>query len=217
MALDASALTTLAAALDELDLVSDGGAQDARLERYIAAASDFLARECRRTFYRADAIVEDLPAFGSAYILVSRTPVLSVASITYRGSTIAASDYSVRDAEAGMIYRAAGWPWSASRFPSITWPPVPGSEAAVVRVTYSGGYVTPAQVATFGTRTLPYDLEDACLAIVATRFSRRGRDLSVKSESLLSHSVAYADGEDGGMLPPIVRDVVARYARVHNA
>ena len=63
----------------------------------------------------------------------------------------------------------------------------------------------------------PYDLEDACLAIVATRFSRRGRDLSVKSESLLSHSVAYADGEDGGMLPPIVRDVVARYARVHNA
>lgn len=216
MSLDASALTTLQTALDELDLVSDGGAQDARLERYIAAASDFLARECRRTFYRGD-VVESLPAFGSAYLLVSRTPIVSVSAITYSGSTIAASEYSVRDADAGMIYRAAGWPWSASSLPSITWPAVPGTEAAVVQVTYTGGYVTPAQVATLGARTLPYDLEDACLAIVATRFARRGRDLSVKSEALLSHSVAYADGEEGGMMPAIVRDVVAKYARVQNA
>lgn len=215
MALGASALTTLQAALDELDLVSDGGACDARLERYISSASDFIARECRRTFFRADAIVETLPAFGSAYILVSRTPILSVSAITYRGSAL--TDYSVRDAEAGMVYRAAGWPWSASRLPSITWPAVPGSEAAVVQVTYSGGYVTPAQVDTFGARTLPYDLEDACLALVVARFARRGRDPSVKSEALLSHSVTYADGDEAGMLPPIVRDTVAKYARVHNA
>lgn len=219
MALAASALTTLSAALDELDLVSDGGAQDARLERWISSASDFIARACHRSFERADSVVEDVPAFGTAYLLVSRTPILSVTSITYRGSLISSADYSVTEAEAGRIYRAAGWPWSASRLPSITWPPVPGSEAPIVRVTYNGGWVTPQQVAlgAFATRTLPHDLEDACLAMVATRYARRGADLRVKSESLLSHSVTYADGEEGGMLPQVVRDVVERYARVHNA
>ena len=45
----------------------------------------------------------------------------------------------------------------------------------------------------FATRTLPYDLEDACIELVSERYLQAGRDHSVLGEDLLSHKIKYAD------------------------
>lgn len=212
--LAASALTTLDAVLDELGLVSDGGAQDNRLKRYCNGASDFIANACSRVLHFEAAITEHLPAFGDTNLLVKRPPIVDVTSISIQGTALDPTSYAVRDDQAGIIFRATSWPWSAGRTRSITWPQVPGSEDAVVQVVYDGGWVTPAQATQMLPRTLPYDLEDACITMVVARWSRQGSDPRVKSESLLSYSASYIEGDDGGLLPPVVRDVINRYARV---
>ena len=216
-----NALATLEDLLDELSLDADGGAQDNRLRRYINMASDFIAQVCSRKFERADAIAEGVRTYGGTELIVKRTPVLSVTSITWRGDVVDASTYSVSNAEAGFIFRACGWPWSAGRMQSITWPQVPGTEAQSAVVTYSGGWVTPVQAAaglfSSAPRTLPYDLEDAVLQLAASRFHRQGTDVRVEREDMMSYYATYGTGPDAGMMSPIIRALVERYGRMEQA
>ena len=216
MALPASALTTLATVLDELNLTSDsGGAQDTRLERYIQTASAQIAAYCGRTFERADAIAEAVATFGWTKLLVNRTPIIAVTSVVVDGSTLSASDYSIDDANTGSLFRATGWPWSASRFGGIAQGPAPGQEERATVVTYSGGYVTPQQVVlgTFTPRTLPYDLEDACVQLVTSRYRAKARDVRERARSYEASGMNYGEA----LFPPEVMVLLQRHVRVVSA
>lgn len=206
--LASNALTTLATVLDELGLVSDsGGAQDMRFERYINAASAFCARFCDRTFERATGIVERAKGFGGTHLIVSRTPIVTVTSIALDGDAFDTDTYAVHDAEAGILYRAAGWPNTAPRLPGITQPYAPGMEERSIVVTYDGGYVTPAQV---GTRTLPWDLEDVVVQMVTSRWRGRGNDIRIRQETHEAKSYTFG----GVPIPPEQLAVLAHYARI---
>lgn len=214
MALAANALTTLKVVLDELSLNGDGGQQDARLEHYINAASDWIAQHCGRALYRADAVAERVKGFGGVLLRVARPPIVSITSIAVDGGALDAADYTIQDADRGVIFRAAGWPWTAVARAGITSPPVPGWEDPTrIVVTYNGGWVTPAQVAALmfssAPRTLPYQIEDACVRLVASRWRSRGTDGRLVSESSSNLAITY----DGWAIPKTVLAALSPFAK----
>lgn len=221
MAVDPSALTTLATVLDELGLTEDSGARDARLERYINSASAAIARYCSRQFHRSDGIVERLDGHGGTDLVLGRRPVLDVTSVVVDGATLDAADYELYDVARGIpgiLYRHTGWPWTARLAAGYSSEPWPGSEKRSIVVTYDGGWVTPEQNAqglfSGAARTLPYDLEDACVRYVTMRFQRRSVDPSKQAvaQENKSYNLFFA-----GDMPPEIATLVNRYKMVVQA
>lgn len=170
MALSANALTLVATVRDELGI--EGMGKDAVLERLINAASDAIKAYCCRDFERATVTSERMRGYARQRAMLERTPVVSVTSIVYGGATLDASGYYLESADAGILFRPAGWDWTASEGDGlVVQDKQPGTEEGLYLVTYVGGYQTPAQG---GTRTLPYDIEQACLDVVVALWRSRG-------------------------------------------
>jgi hypothetical protein len=209
------------ALLDWANLVGEFGtvaAEDrTHIERLCKSASSFVERYCHRVFSYDAAIVEYQAGYGTAHLVLERTPVKSITSITVNGSTLSSSDYSIASADAGLIWASGGWPWTALiRGGDIAGDGAPDSEEKSIVVTYKGGYVCPGQV-TAGppalTRDLPDEIEDAVIQLVVARFAGRGVDPRVQSEKTLSSSVSYFDRE----IPAMVASLLAPYRRLVQA
>lgn len=211
---DSIALTTLATVKDELGITAT--TWDEALKRRILVASEAIAGHCNRTFRRAE-VTETLRPSGAQVIVLSRTPVVEIASITEGGRTIAASEYVLQNAAAGMVFRDAGWPARQPWLVGVSLTPIPGTGAADIEVTYTGGYVLPND--TSGTRDLPHDLEQACIETVKSLHLGAGRDRLVVGESLGAASVTYAGVNTatgrgaGGIIPDEVLPQLAKYVR----
>jgi hypothetical protein len=211
MPLAANALTTLQTVLDELSLTGDGSSQDARLIRYINAASTAIESYCNRSFYRESAKVEKVAGYRSVILQVSKRPLNSIASITFDGDTVDSDNYEIHgNGDLGQIYGVGGWLWTAVLREDIVSAPMPGSERLLYEVTYDGGYYTPEQGA--GTPALPDDLEDACIQMVTGRWQSKGRDPNLKSEKLTTWAATYDNDPSG--IPANVRLILDRYAEV---
>lgn len=201
----ASDLTLPATVATELG--GDVSAGDARLPRLVAAASAAILRYLGRPqLHYSDAFVETLPGHGRPRLVLGLTPVTSVGSVVIDGLALSSADYELEDAEAGLLFRQAGWPWTGSYRGGL--PPqtdrAAGSERACIVVTYAGGYVTPAQATGAGwagpSRSLPYDLEEACVQTVVGLYRRGGSDPNVASEALGDYSVSFrAPSAAGGV------------------
>lgn len=204
-------LTTLDIVKDELGITDDS--EDTRLTRYITQASARIESEVHRSLEYQEGIVESVPALGWKYIPLARRPVVSVSSVTFAGSTVDADEYSL-DSEAGLLFRANGWPWDASLRTGLAGDKVTGTEQSRIEVTYDGGYVTPAQAAEDDTltRTLPYDLEGVAIQLVVLQYRARGESPAVSSEKLGDASVTYARGIRG--MPSGLLDDLTPYVAV---
>ncbi len=206
------ALTTLEAVKEELGIDAGDASNDNYLVRLVNSVSDAIERYCDRHFEKAS-LTEKVAGQGSQRVLLSRTPILSVTSVTLSGSVLASSDYEV-EAEAGMLFRASGWPWSAMRRPDIVQDQYPGSETRNIEVAYTGGYVLPKDENPAANppvvRTLPYDLEEACIATVKTWFRAKGADLNRTSRRLID----VGDTWDRRALPKPVEEMLAPWRRI---
>ena len=142
-------LTTVGRVQAELGLTA--GEDTDLLAGMIERASSAIARECRRVFGR-ETVTETLDGSGSRLLALSRTPIVSVASVTEDGVALAATEYAVEDAEAGALYRQDGWGraggyrmWGTEAFSSGYI--LPGSASTLrYAVTYTGGYLLPPAV-----------------------------------------------------------------------
>lgn len=209
----APSLTTLAAVKTELSIPTLTTTDDDYLTSVICRVSDYIASRCNRVFTYSAAWAESVPAYASTKLVVTHTPVVSITSITYNSGAVDSSTYSLSDVNKGWIYRNTGWSWTASFYGNVGQDVYAGSEGNLFVVTYSGGYVTPQQAAdAVGTRNLPYDLEDACILGVVSRYRTRGQDRRVTQESLMSASVSYGDGDIGEI--PEVASAICRYRRI---
>jgi hypothetical protein len=202
-----SDLTTAAAAADVLGV----SAADAKLPRLIAAASEAIRRYLDRPqLHYGAAITEKLAGYaGQVRLYLGTAPVISVTSLVLPdGTALAPTDYSVEDLATGALYRREGWP-----FTGVDAGGVLRAEERSIVATYAGGWVTPAQT---GTRTLPYDLEEACLLTVSAMYRRQGLDPAVASESLGDYSVTFAapSSSGGGLLPDAVVALLGTYRRL---
>lgn len=217
--LAANALATVTAEFrNELGITDEE--EDAKLRRLINAASAMISKRTQREFYRDTAIVERIESRGTRFLMVERTPLNSITSIVYDGDTVDPDSYEIHDAEAGIIaFVGSTWPWRpiAARDPTLA--PLPGTERRLHTVTYDGGYYTQKQIDEDATgllvRSLPYDLEEACLELARTMYVGKSRDPSIKAEKLMSWSATYAgDGKDSDDMPASVRRAVDPYKRV---
>ena len=158
-------LTTLDAV--KADLGITGNASDDALGTLIDQFSDTIAAWCGRTFGLA-AVRETLDITrlcDRRVILLERWPVASVDSISVTGIALAPADYVLDPAKGELRYRASDgrlWLW-----------PVGDSV-----ITYSTGYLLPGETG----RTLPHDIERACILMVRGAWHSMGRDPLLRSE-----------------------------------
>jgi len=195
-----TALTTSEAAYDAIGVAA--GTADTTVARLIARASAVVRGHCARVFgvesyvevFRADdrtglsPFVQRIAPYGTTLdiarrpLVLSRCPVVSVASVVSTDGTLDPSWYECESA-AGLLHRLWGLNrgvWSA---PPIT-------------VTYSAGYRLPGDSNT----NLPADIEDCCLALIASAWFACGRDPAVAYESPEGVGrVQYFDRGAGGM------------------
>jgi len=214
VALADNALTTLADLKTQLGI--SGATEDNELTRIINVASQTLENQIGRKLYYEASISEDLGGYGTPQLALSRTPLVSITSVTFDSTTVPAADYETYSLDAGLIYRPGGWSWTTPTLGNITSDPFPGYERKLYTVVYDGGWVTPQQVGVpTPVRTLPYDLEEAALRIASGIYRMRGRDPSINSERLMSWNVSYnASAITGVAFDAYVRGVIASYQRV---
>ncbi len=198
-----TALTTKARVALELS-----GIGETLADALIAEASAAIVRYTHRPFARED-YKETVAAFGGSLLQLSRTPIVSVATVARDGEVIL--DFTIDDADAGQLRRDEGgsWPWSAGLAWNLTATPAPFSEEPRFTVEYTAGYLLPEDVG----RDLPEDIERACIELVRAVFMASGRDPAVTREQLGDFSISFAQpGADGG-LPPRVVTLLAPWRR----
>lgn len=196
----ASDLTLPATAAEALGV----DASDSKLPRLIAVASSAIRKYLDRPqLHYGAAIVERLRGYTEQVRLrLGVLPVVSVASVVLPdGTSLSPSEYTIEDPDGGVLYRSVGWPYTGLVRAGLLYDlPAVGTEAQSIVATYAGGWVTPAQC---GTRTLPFELEEACLHTVSSLYRRQGIDTLIASESLGDYSVSFRGPSAGlgGLVP----------------
>ncbi len=179
----------------QLELGLSGQTKAGYLRGQIAQASAAISSWCGRVFaqetvrevWRPEGCVESLS--------LSRFPVANIASVTEDGTALASTDYEV-DAASGLLYRLS----SDER---TTW------RARKITVQYTGGYLLPDQA----NRTLPHDIQRACILMVTAAYLAKGRDPMLRSESTQDvGSASYLDPRTGmEAMPPQAAALLAPY------
>ncbi|ANB66177.1 phage gp6-like head-tail connector family protein (plasmid) [Anoxybacillus sp. B7M1] len=137
MQLADNALTTLEEVKSQLEI--NDGSLDNKIIRAINVASDRIERMCRRSFGLQNYVYQvKEPA---RMVFLPNLPVVEILSINDSPATDV--DF---DSESGMIQK-----WFCS--------------GAVIR--YRAGYVLPKDATDTNKRTLPYDIEEACIRLVS--------------------------------------------------
>lgn len=198
-------LTTLATVKAELGITDTSN--DTALGRKIDEASAMivsylgypLSQEIVVQTIRADNSCE-----AAAALYLERTPIVIISSVVADGVTLDDSEYDF-DAKSGALYRLGASGVCDWRFSQIA-------------VTYTGGYVMPAdEVYPYpaGDR-LDQGIESAAISLVQSLWFWKGRDPLVKSEDIPNiRSVTYWVGDTGrpGELPPDVISKLAPFKR----
>ena len=221
-----NALTTLAVIASELDDYSEGDDADvdARVARYINAASSRFENATGRKWYYTEGHEERVAGHGTGRLTVTdHLPVESIDKIELLSGVIsgdiqvtavADSSYEIEDSDVGWIRRTSFGVWknTARHVTDISTHPRAGTEKKLYRVTYDGGHVTPAQGDDDEEldRTLPYDIEQAIVEYVVMLWQSRGRDATIQSQSSLSGSVTY-EMLDGERVPTSFKRLVDSY------
>jgi hypothetical protein len=138
----------------KLELTSiSGSGSDSILDALIDAAGGAIHSFCNRRkapFYR-QVYSETLAGYGNTTLMLAATPVVSVASVLQDTDVI--TDYTIEDADAGLLNRRYGFMSSAQLYPGLsgrqTFPsfgaPIPNSEEPRLTVAYTAGYLLPSQ------------------------------------------------------------------------
>lgn len=201
-------LCTLAILKDELGITTTG--QDATLSRIISRASDAVASYCNRTFAR-QAYSETVRGYGGTKLMLTNTPVTAISSISDQGAELASTGYFIDDANAGTVFRATGWRWTAGEVFNLSAQPLPGTEAPDFTVAYTAGYVLPGS--TGSTQTLPGDIEEAALLTAKVIYKNRSRDDSVKSKEVRDTKLVFEDQDKRFRVPASARELLREYRR----
>jgi hypothetical protein len=166
-------LTTLATVKAELGLTTT--AEDANLAIWISQSSNACAAYCDRVF-GLETVTEtfrnkfsyfirnDQNYLNVDYLLLTRTPVVSIASFVQDGAALIQDvDYQL-DPDTGKLYRLdANDNLTSWRFSKIV-------------IQYNGGYALVGN--------LPHNIERACISQVVNTRASAGRDNTVKQESI---------------------------------
>lgn len=188
-----------------------GSSDDALLAEMIQSASQFIVDYTDRSYHR-QLVTETLPATGRGYLVLTRTPVISVQLVTHSGTTISSTTYEIDNTNAGMLWRQSGWT-DTSIYGNNVEVYNTGEGRREWSIKYTAGYITPGS--TLGSRTLPYDVEKACLEIVKSWYKSKDDDPNVIIQKAgdASETKANLAGRYTG-IPPVVITLLNPWRRV---
>jgi len=207
-----SLFTELATVKREMDVSPDDPAEDKQLFDLIQQATDFIVRYTGRRFVK-QSYTETVGSRGTPNIVLQNVPVVSITGVEYRGSTVSSTSYEIEDADAGIVFNKVGWTdtqvkrlgigLTPTRFRHKDW-----------SISYQAGYVAPGS--TDGARTLPHDVERACIDLVKMWYYQRSDDPSVRYEKTGDAAQMKFDKGDITTLgiPPSVVRILEKYRQL---
>jgi len=155
-----------------------GSSDDTFIGKVIDRASQAIVDYCGREFAK-ETITETIAGAGQPLLFLSRTPVVTLTSVSFDGDIMDTEDYELQDKVSGRIYNKGGY-WRYTGY-SLSYSFV-----------YEGGYILPSMS---GTVNLPDSVQAAALELSKILFVSRKQDSSVKSESVPDvYSVDYGGG-----------------------
>lgn len=189
-------LTTLARIKSFLGITDSS--QDYFLTDLIAIATDTIQNYVGRTF-SLETVTEKLPGTGTAKLVLSKYPIVSITSITDESGLIDATGYEISDDKAGTVYRKDGVFFFKGMVTGILGFNNPQEAANNITVVYQAGY-----------STVPLDVEMAAISHIRSLYLGRSRDNSVSSEAVQGvYSVTYGSAA-------LSADVVSTLGRYMN-
>jgi hypothetical protein len=196
MSLSNNALTTLENIKEYLNIT--GTDDDLLLENLIDRATGIIEIICNRPLKNVDgqdALVAQTEYFnggGRSKLFLKYYPISSITSIhddpdrVYGADTLIDSDEYAFWADEGIVeFDGAG---------------TVGSGVKNIKVIYKGGYTAA---------TLPYDIEQICIELVAILYKMRDR-IGVSSKSFSDGSASYFEN----LLTPQSREVLRKYSKL---
>lgn len=159
-------------------------------ERALQASSQWIINYLNRELVYRASYTEKLRGYGWPRLAVSLYPIIEVTEVKIEGKVV--DDFEVYHKE-GILHRDHGWPsvrtWEPSTYLRQ---PSRSTEKRTIEVTYTGGYVTPDQAGELGLeRTLPADIEMACLELATNYFWQQGKDPRVRRNHSLRTGTWY--------------------------
>lgn len=188
---------------------------DAVLTGLLHTASERVQKEIGRPVLK-QSYTETVRAFGQIDLLVSRRPIIDVLAI-WRGSSsggaLSSEDFSIEDAEGGIIYGLSGWTWDAGFSQFLDASPIRGMEHPSYTVTYDAGWVYPGT--TNEPRTLPHSVEQATLELTKFYYQNLKVNANISEKKIGDVSVRYGSQSQGisqtDSLPSSVRILLQPY------
>lgn len=192
----------------KLDLNITNDDDDEVISYQIDRASSYIIGYTGRVFAR-ETVNEKLPARNEPTIVLTRTPIITLTSVKYNGALIDSSEYSIDDANAGVIFRETGWSDTTLWDYNITATPTRWGKR-LWEFDYISGYALPGTEDT-GAK-LPEEVEKACIDIVKSWYLRRDQDPIVMRQRTGDSSETLFDSKSA--VPPFVNNVLNRYKRI---
>ena len=184
--LQPNALTTLEMAKRFLGIDALDGTKDDTIYFFINSASDFIQEHCGRVFGLA--VYEETKAGRSSNkLILERYPINELEELIIDTSIIDLKQIRVLK-DKGILFRpSGGFPEAVLKGSFMH--PRPDFISYNIYVRYTSGYVLPKDAVPGVTdRTLPYDLEMACLKMVKImdkdKDSSEGKNLILKREQI---------------------------------
>lgn len=191
-------LTTVERVKAELSITGSG--DDVLLGSKIEEASSDIDAHLGRTLARATLTQTIWNVGWAEFIMLDRAPVASITSVTVDDVAVDADEYRL-DSDTGILYHL-----DASGFPCGWW------SCKSIVIVYVAGFLLPGESG----RNLPPALESAAVELVASYWSNKGRDPTIKSERVDGlGQVDYWVGAVGeaGELPPSVVAKISPFRR----
>jgi hypothetical protein len=160
--------------------------KDRFIERLINSVSGMVSKHCNRKFIK-DTYTEYHKGSGRQKLILNQYPVNKITSVKVDSAALTAgTDYVTSDQtylDQGIVFKPDGWTWYGYLTGLVGELTAPVDNIGVV---YSAGYTLEPEAS----RTLPWDLEDAVVSMVADLYSEQ-QDETVGVKRLTQGKLTY--------------------------
>lgn len=172
-------------------VLGEGTFPSERIAQAVNAATDRIEKHCASRRFARASHTQNLAGNGRWFLRLKHWPILSVERVEVDGQAV--TDYEITDeAEQGLLYRSLTWPARLAPYADLTGDPDPNSARPNITVEYTAGYVLAGDE-----RTLPFDLEQACIDLAVRRLMQPTPGLT-HERTPGGHATTWSDGD----LPP---------------
>jgi len=177
--------------------------KDEFLERKINSYSEWLEGRLGRKLSK-DNYIEKYCGNSRQYLLLNQWPIIIVNSIKIDGGLLDNTSYetSTKDKKAGMIFKEDGWPWDGYLTGLVG---EPLNARRNIEVDYDAGYILPKDATDEEPRTLPYDIEELLIGIIASDYSKYG------SQGLKSFKISDVEWQWDNELKQQYKEIMDKY------